>query len=254
MATGYDVKQHEGWCIPLSLSRQKGKIPEEEFLNEVLNQARLIKLRDDGIVKRNYVGDGWWIVAPPPDARPVYGSVIKAQPADRSKIMAVPTNTPTTSGDPLQRLAQQKKKRQADKEGINFPAEDEVWIGTTRIKADGTIEIYPLDNPKPLLIMDRHEVNIKSGSSKFDHDPEQMSFQSHSVTPNAKDIPSTNTIPVQTFIATNPEFSMITSLAIAIAKYVAKSSKERDETSVDVSSTEYQIQYIDYEDLRRDPG
>jgi len=253
VATGYRVDLHQGWCIPLSLQRQKGKISESEFLTEVEDQARLIKLRDDGTVKRNYTGDGWWVVAPPPSARPVYGVVIKAQPADRSTIMAVPVQTSTTAGDPLQRLAQLEKKRKDDREGKNFVGHDDVWIGTTRIRSDGAVEIFPSDDPKPLLIMDRKQTNVKSEGTKFDHDPEQMSFKSHSVTPNAKDLPSTNTIPVQIFIQSNPEFLMITSLAIAIANYIARSSdKNRDKSTSKSTYIEHPTQYIDYEDLRRD--
>ena len=254
IATGYDVKQHEGWCIPLSLFREKKKLSEDQFLKKVEAQARLLKIRDDGIVKRNYTGDGWWVVAPPPDSRPVYGTVIKAQPYDRSQIMAVPTKTSTTSGDPMQRLDQLKKKRQAERESKNFPGDDDVWIGTTRIRPDGTVEIYPFyaDDPRPLMVFSRTATNVKSGSTKFDHNPEQMSFQSHSVSPNAKDLPSTNTIPVQTFTISNPEFLMITALVVAIAAYVAGSKEKDSDVKRKSKHIDYPTEYIDYEDLRRD--
>jgi hypothetical protein len=154
------------------------------------------------------------------------------------------------SGDIQHRVAQlraEHKKEQGDQE---YPGVGEVYVATIRIQPDGHVKIYPEGEKKPLLSLYRQAAKLNTQSTQFEHGPEQTSFGQYSINPMARDLPSTNTITVQSFIPTIPDFVMVASIARAVADYVNESGsrESRNKTEVNIVPTEY----IDYEDLVKD--
>ena len=74
LATGYSPDQHESWCIPRSLWKQRESMNAEQYFYRCMNDARKLRILDDGVIKINYTdptNEKWWVQAPPPDARPI---------------------------------------------------------------------------------------------------------------------------------------------------------------------------------------
>jgi len=253
VATGYNVEQHEAWCIPMSTWARRDVLSPEDYANEAMREARKLKIKDDGTVKRNYEdreGTKWWVVAPAPDANPQFGEIIQSQLGDRENLNSVPTSTSVTSGDPISRLKRQREKQKESQEDRNHPGIGDTMIGTTLIRADGSVQIFPADSPIPLLELSNKAAKLAVRSTKLTHDPDQMSFAGHSVNPMAKDLPSTNTMPVQTFTISNPDLLMVAAMAISVARYL-QSERNRDKDKRTSSHKIVPTEFIDYEDLLR---
>jgi len=112
------------------------------------------------------------------------------------------------------------------------------------------VQIFPADSPIPLLELSNKAAKLAVRSTKLTHDPDQMSFAGHSVNPMAKDLPSTNTMPVQTFTISNPDLLMVAAMAISVARYL-QSERNRDKDKRTSSHKIVPTEFIDYEDLLR---
>ena len=256
LASGYNVEQHESWCIPLSLWRNRDKMTATKFTQEASYAATRLRFLDDGVTRRNYhdpENKKWWVLAPHPSANPKFGTIVRAQAPDRAKLQMVQADSVVTGGDIQTRLQRLKGKQNSTDSDTNYPGADELWVASIRVKKDGHVDIYPddvMDN-KPLLTIYRNAARFQTLSTKFDHDPQDMVFKSHAVNPASKDLPSTNTIPVQTFQITNPNFLVFAAVAASISQYIqdrVRETKRERTTKHKIVPTEY----IDYEDLRRD--
>lgn len=251
IATGYNPEQHEGWCIPLQLWRKKKSMSAQNWISQAMNDARKIRIIDTGVVIQNYSDpetNRWWIMAPAD--RPVYGVPVRAQPNNREALIAVPSGTDSPGGDMERRVQALRSENESAKD---YPAVDEVWVATVRIQPDGYVKVYPkgVNEGVPLLTLYNQVTNIKSASTKFDHDPDQMIFGQHQVSPASKDLPSTNTIPVQTFIPLSPDFLMIAAMAVATAQYINKAGAKDVISQNTTENNVIPTEFIDYADLKR---
>lgn len=251
---GYNPITHEGWCIPLRLWQRRKDMKPKQWAARVFNDAKKLRIMDDGVIKQNYSNpknDKWWVVAPPPDANPKFGWVVRAQPPNRAVLQVVPEGGVGQGGDIRDRVNRLKKDAGIQTDGQEYPGVGEIYVATLRVQPDGRVKIYPQGDNTPMLALDRSVAEIKTRSTKFDHGPEQTTFGQHAVNPAAKDLPSTNTINVQTFIPLVPDFLMLTSIVLSVAAFInkkgAKESKSINETNVDIAPTEY----LDYDDLKR---
>jgi len=254
IATGYNPAQHEGWCIPLLHWRRKEKMPAKQWISEAMDSARKLRIVDTGVILQNYSDpetNKWWIVAPVPEANPVFGVPVRAQPSNREALLAVPQGSDDPGGDMERRVAALRGDNEKAKD---YPGVDEVWVATLRIQPDGHVKVYPqgIDEGVPLLTLYRQLTNIKSQSTKFDHDPDQTIFGQYQVSPASKDIPSTNTIPVRTFIPFSPDFLMVTAMALATAKYINKAANKKQNNRNKNEETIVPTVFIDYDELRRE--
>lgn len=256
IANGYDVSTHKAWCIPLGLWNKKDRTPASEWDAMAKQQSRLIKIYDIGILKTNFDdpdGTKWWVIAKPPEDNPKTGYIIGAQPGDRTVINLVPAKTSSSTGDSVDRLNAMKRKRASGNKDQNFPGIDDNWIGRSlRVRADGFIELYPQNGPSPVFVINKEGLNVKTGSTRFDHDPDQTSYGMYSVNPMSKDMPSTNTIPVQSYEATCGDVLAIAAFAISVAKYLRKKASKDHKNVVTNKHDVVPTEYIEYEDLLRD--
>ena len=251
---GYNPVTHEGWCIPLRLWQKRDSLQPKQWAARVFNSARKLRIIDDGVIKQNYSNpknDKWWVLAPPPEANPKFGRVVRAQPPDRAILQVVPEGGVGKGGDLRDRINRLKKSSQTQTDEQEYLGVGEIYVATLLVQPDGTVKIYPQGDNTPMLVLNRNVAEIKTQSTKFDHNPEQTTYGGFAVNPAAKDIPSTNTINVQTFIPMVPDFLMLASIALSVAAFInKKGSKDSDsinETTIDIAPTEY----LDYDDLKR---
>ena len=228
-----------------------------EWTAQAMHDATLLRMLGDGVIKHNYSdpeNKKWWVLAAIPEASPLWGMPVRAQPADRAELQVVQTKTQTTSGGPQERIMQLRGRMDetsGNKDEKNYVGTDEVWVATLRIQDNGHVELYPKGSAQPMMKVYKELLSVKTQGTKFDHDPGQMSFGQHSVNPLAQDMPSTNTIPVQSYTSSTSELLMIASLAIAAAKYINQEGLKNFTIRPGASSTSEIVptQHLDYHDL-----
>ena len=253
-ASGYRIDQHQGWCIPLQLHRQKGSMSLDEFDAQVFSQARLLRVLDDGTIRRNYNdANKWWVMAPPPNQKPVFGIVARAQPPNRAMLNVVPYGKTGASGGDLQQRAAKLREGFGAGDEQDYVSKDDVWVETIRIKDDGSVEFFPKDGTsKALLKIYKELFEINAQGTKFSHDPSQTTFGGFGTNPMSESMPSTVTVPVQTYIPVFPEFLTVAAMAIATAKYLNESGQKNDVTNTNDTRDIAPTEFLHYEDLKRE--
>lgn len=253
-SSGYNPNQHEGWCIPLRLFQKRDSMSLEEFDSRVFATAKKLRVLDDGTIRRNYNDtDKWWILAPTPNQNPTWGIVVRAQEPDRAMMNVVPYGGEGKKEADLQQRAAGLRASFGRGEEQKYPEEDDVWVETMRIKRDGSVEFLPRNgSTRPLAKIYKELFEINSQGSNFNHEPRHLSFGNFQTNPMSQEMPSTVTMPVQTYIPAFPEFLTISSLIVAVASYLNENGlrdavRNTNETR-DITPTEY----IDYEDLKRE--